>query len=131
MAEWLGGGLQNLLHRFNSGPRLGRLAAPYLFVLGACLRAVSSGGERFLDAEEVVGSNPSPPTQQDRRSEAVFGALAGQRQAARGRPRPRGGRESFPEGPVEGICGRFVEALEQVPVGVQRRADRGVSEALL
>jgi hypothetical protein len=26
------------------------------------LRAISSGGERFLDAEEVSGSNPLSPT---------------------------------------------------------------------
>jgi hypothetical protein len=27
-----------------------------------CARAISSGGERFLDAEEVSGSNPLSPT---------------------------------------------------------------------
>ena len=54
VAEWLGRGLQNLAHRFNSGPRLQEPETG--------LRAVSSGGERFLDTEEVTGSNPVPPT---------------------------------------------------------------------
>src|SRR5215217_148006 len=58
MAEWLGKGLQNPVPRFDSGCRLseGRSRAPRL------LRAISSGGERFLDAEEVSGSNPLSPT---------------------------------------------------------------------
>ena len=43
--------------RFRSPPRIvgGSIAA---------LRAVSSGGERFLDTEEVRGSNPLPPTRE-------------------------------------------------------------------
>ncbi len=60
MAAWpsgLGTGLQNLLPRFDSGCRLS---------VGTCktvpLRAISSGGERFLDAEEASGSNPLSPT---------------------------------------------------------------------
>ena len=54
MAEWLGTALQKLLHRFDSGRRL------------ACIGtgALSSGEERFLDAEEVTGSNPVAPTGQ-------------------------------------------------------------------
>ena len=55
VAEWLGKGLQNPLHRFNSGPRLARR-------YHAQHRALSSGVERFLDAEEVRGSNPLAPT---------------------------------------------------------------------
>jgi hypothetical protein len=31
-----------------------------------CARAISSGGERFLDAEEVSGSNPLSPTTKKR-----------------------------------------------------------------
>lgn len=54
VAEWLGKGLQNPVHRFNSGPRLEPIACTD--------RALSSGGERFLDAEEVRGSNPLAPT---------------------------------------------------------------------
>jgi hypothetical protein len=53
VAEWLGAGLQNLLPRFNSGRRLDQE------------RALSSGVERFLDAEEARGSNPLGPTQAD------------------------------------------------------------------
>jgi hypothetical protein len=56
VAEWLGKGLQNPLHRFNSGPRLGS-AVP------CRTRALSSGVERFLDAEEARGSNPLAPTE--------------------------------------------------------------------
>ena len=57
VAEWLGEGLQNPLQRFNSAPRLEDIAT-----IGCGLRAISSGGERFLDTEEVRGSNPLPPT---------------------------------------------------------------------
>ena len=55
MAEWLGKGLQNPVPRFDSGCRLS---------MGSCrrARAISSGGERFLDTEEVSGSNPLSPT---------------------------------------------------------------------
>ena len=60
VAEWLGRGLQSLVHRFDSGPRLCR-------PLGRCSmivsRALSSGGERFPDTEEVRGSNPLAPTE--------------------------------------------------------------------
>src|SRR5436190_741475 len=59
--EWLGTGLQNLLHRFNSGPRLSSGRAPAT-AYNLSERALSSGGERFLDAEEVRGSNPLAPT---------------------------------------------------------------------
>ena len=55
VAEWLGRGLQSPVHRFDSGPRL-----ETRYDVG--LRALSSGGERFLDAEEVRGSNPLAPT---------------------------------------------------------------------
>src|SRR5829696_9385215 len=55
MAEWLGKGLQNPAPRFDSGCRL-------LEEAKGPLRAISSGGERFLDAEEVSGSNPLSPT---------------------------------------------------------------------
>ena len=55
MAEWLGKGLQNPVPRFDSGCRL-------LEEAKGPLRAISSGGERFLDAEEVSGSNPLSPT---------------------------------------------------------------------
>src|SRR5437763_16520146 len=61
VAEWLGTGLQNLLHRFNSGPRLASGRAPAT-AYNLSERALSSGGERFLDAEEVRGSNPLAPT---------------------------------------------------------------------
>src|SRR5207248_1940624 len=61
VAEWLGTGLQNLLHRFNSGPRLSSGRAPAT-AYNLSERALSSGGERFLDAEEVRGSNPLAPT---------------------------------------------------------------------
>ena len=59
VAEWLGKGLQNPVHRFNSGPRLeagSRLRFP------SHARALSSVGERFPDTEEVRGSNPLAPT---------------------------------------------------------------------
>src|SRR5581483_10389585 len=59
VAEWLGKGLQNPVHRFNSGPRL-EVDLPDRSNQGS--RALSSGGERFLDAEEVRGSNPLAPT---------------------------------------------------------------------
>ena len=58
LATWpsgLGTGLQNPVHRFDSGRRLET-------VYTQRQRALSSGGERFLDAEEVVGSNPAAPT---------------------------------------------------------------------
>ena len=59
VAEWLGKGLQNPVHRFNSGPRL----EPETRRSVRCRpRALSSGVERFLDAEEVRGSNPLAPT---------------------------------------------------------------------
>ena len=57
VAEWLGRGLQSPVHRFDSGPRL-----ETRYDVGP--RALSSGGERFLDAEEVRGSNPLAPTKQ-------------------------------------------------------------------
>ena len=57
MAEWLGKGLQNPVPRFDSGCRLSEGAWK-----GSLVRAISSGGERFLDAEEVSGSNPLSPT---------------------------------------------------------------------
>jgi hypothetical protein len=57
MAEWLGKGLQNPVPRFDSGCRLSEGASE-----GSFVRAISSGGERFLDAEEVSGSNPLSPT---------------------------------------------------------------------
>jgi hypothetical protein len=60
VAEWLGKGLQNPVHRFNSGPRL-RPSGPSSSIEGRT-RALSSGVERFLDAEEVRGSNPLAPT---------------------------------------------------------------------
>jgi hypothetical protein len=60
VAEWLGKGLQNPVHRFNSGPRLGRSGPSGS--IEARTRALSSGVERFLDAEEVRGSNPLAPT---------------------------------------------------------------------
>ena len=53
MAEWLGKGLQNPVPRFDSGCRLSE---------GVCRRAISSGGERLPDTEEVSGSNPLSPT---------------------------------------------------------------------
>jgi hypothetical protein len=56
VAEWLGRGLQNLVLRFNSGRRL-QSAALY-----CDSRAHGSGVERFLDTEEVRGSNPRAPT---------------------------------------------------------------------
>jgi hypothetical protein len=57
MAEWLGKGLQNPVPRFDSGCRLSEWdPGPQ------AMRAISSGGERFLDAEEVSGSNPLSPT---------------------------------------------------------------------
>jgi Putative DNA-binding domain len=58
MAEWLGKGLQNPVPRFDSGCRLS--VRDSLGPDGH--RAISSGGERFLDAEEVSGSNPLSPT---------------------------------------------------------------------
>src|SRR5436190_3673195 len=61
VAEWLGRGLQSLLHRFISGPRLSSGRAPAT-AYNLSERALSSGGERFLDAEEVRGSNPLAPT---------------------------------------------------------------------
>ena len=65
MAEWLGKGLQNPVPRFDSGCRLsGAENRPRQ------LRAISSGGERFLDAEEVSGSNPLSPTRR------AFGPVA-------------------------------------------------------
>ncbi len=57
MAEWLGKGLQNPVPRFDSGCRLSERDVDLKSV-----RAISSGGERFLDAEEVSGSNPLSPT---------------------------------------------------------------------
>jgi hypothetical protein len=58
VAEWLGRGLQSLVHRFNSGPRLCVCdMRAHNFI-----RALSSGGERFPDTEEVGGSNPPAPT---------------------------------------------------------------------
>jgi hypothetical protein len=60
VAEWLGKGLQNPVHRFNSGPRLDPSEA--WSSIGPQTRALSSGVERFLDAEEVRGSNPLAPT---------------------------------------------------------------------
>jgi hypothetical protein len=62
MAEWLGKGLQNPVPRFDSGCRLSGL--PKGTRRGGHTRAISSGGERFLDAEEVSGSNPLSPTLQ-------------------------------------------------------------------
>ncbi len=32
---------------------------------------------------------------------------------------------------VKGVCGGFVESAHEVPVGVERGGDRGVSEAVL
>jgi hypothetical protein len=64
LATWpsgLGTGLQNPLHRFDSGRRLGYRM---LFDTLRFPRALSSGGERFPDAEEVKGSNPLAPTQE-------------------------------------------------------------------
>ena len=52
MAEWLGKGLQNPVPRFDSGCRLSH----------SRVRAISSGGERLPDTEEVSGSNPLSPT---------------------------------------------------------------------
>ncbi len=60
VAEWLGTALQKLQHRFDSGRRLDEN-----------IGALSSGEERFLDAEEVTGSNPVAPTYTRRRF--VFG----------------------------------------------------------
>ena len=72
MAERLGRGLQNLLHRFNSGSRLHFLNYNYFFLLifGSEFQRILSGGmaERFKAAvlKTVVrftrtgGSNPSP-----------------------------------------------------------------------
>jgi hypothetical protein len=57
VAEWLGKGLQIPVHRFNSGPRLERSLRYH-----PDSRALSSGVERFLDAEEARGSNPLAPT---------------------------------------------------------------------
>jgi hypothetical protein len=57
MAEWLGKGLQNPAPRFDSGCRLSEEMRKEILV-----RAISSGGERFLDAEEASGSNPLSPT---------------------------------------------------------------------
>ena len=57
MAEWLGKGLQNPVPRFDSGCRLSEGTQE-----GSLARAISSGGERFLDAEEASGSNPLSPT---------------------------------------------------------------------
>jgi hypothetical protein len=60
VAEWLGKGLQNPLHRFNSGLRLQTCPdSP----VPCSPRALSSVGERFPDTEEVRGSNPLAPTQ--------------------------------------------------------------------
>jgi hypothetical protein len=59
MAEWLGKGLQNPVPRFDSGCRLSERTRDK----GVHVGAISSGGERFLDAEEVSGSNPLSPTQ--------------------------------------------------------------------
>src|SRR5215203_6029932 len=58
MAEWLGKGLQNPVPRFDSGCRLSEGTREGC----SAVRAISSGGERFLDAEEVSGSNPLSPT---------------------------------------------------------------------
>ena len=59
MAEWLGKGLQNPVHRFNSGPRL---EAHRDVRYHADSRALSSAVERFPDTEEVRGSSPLAPT---------------------------------------------------------------------
>jgi hypothetical protein len=83
MAEWLGKGLQNPVPRFDSGCRLSEGRRP------ARKRAISSGGERFLDAEEVSGSNPLSPTHNkavvcrensmiDRRPQNLSGAIVRQ-----------------------------------------------------
>ena len=56
-ATWpsgLGTGLQNPVHRFDSGRRLQVQS-----------RALSSAGERFPDTEEVTGSIPVGPTPED------------------------------------------------------------------
>ena len=58
-AAWpsgLGKGLQIPVPRFDSGRRL------HGHRDGGRVRALSSGGERFLDAEEATGSNPVAPT---------------------------------------------------------------------
>jgi hypothetical protein len=40
-----------------------------------CARAISSGGERFLDAEEVSGSNPLSPTNKSPANSRKTGSL--------------------------------------------------------
>lgn len=54
VAEWLGKGLQNPVPGFDSRRRLGDTMPPP--------RALSSVGERFLDAEEVGSSILPAPT---------------------------------------------------------------------
>ncbi len=62
VAEWLGRGLQNLVQRFKSARRL-RSESALTALQSLTYRALGSGGERFLDTEEVSGSNPLVPTE--------------------------------------------------------------------
>ncbi len=71
MAEWLGRGLQNLVQRFEPARRLGANRAIQRGKI-AYIRALGSGGERFLDTEEVGSSNLPVPTTID-----LLSALAG------------------------------------------------------
>ncbi len=56
-----GRGIRHLLAMGWSGASLSRMRAGHRRV-SCVLRALSSGGERFLDTEEVRGSNPLAPT---------------------------------------------------------------------
>ena len=130
VATWpsgLGTGLQNPVHRFDSGRRLGYRAG---FDTLRVPRALSSGGERFPDAEEVVGSNPSAPT---REPPVVAGGscyLGVNREGGVGST-PRQPHSLILDSLVERLCGNLVETVEEVTVCIERRSDGGVAQAFL
>ena len=75
MAERRGNGLQIRLHGFKSRLHLDDSDSP----LGGAelFRAIGAVVARFLDTEEVTGSNPVSPTKQHRKSEPLTHRVEG------------------------------------------------------
>ena len=121
MAEWLGKGLQNPVPRFDSGCRLSDRRK---------VRAISSGGERFLDAEEVSGSNPLSPTLKlpanQKKTEAPAPSAGGFVQ----QPCSNASSARLIQHLLQGLDRLLLNVREQVRVDIQCDADRGVTKHL-